>query len=223
MKGNKSLRRAGAFFLLTAITVAALLFYQLIRVQRKENQTIYITAEYEKGDVTREQLEKIQQFPGLSHIWTALSVQTSLSVEGYRGTAVLLGVNLETYPVSVLVSAGEKRMGDTPLLLVGEDFLAGLTDEAGGSVTERQKKILRAQMDSLEAELTFEENKETVTAQFLGIVSGSELYMDADQLRTMCERANLYCSCRRICLEISGSQNAEKAKESLTKAGFTIL
>lgn len=230
MKAKKSYL-TGFFPLLGAAVLLLLwLFGQLILEQKKEEEPVFLTASLPQGEITEELYASMQDFPGLLSIWPVLSVQVQLEIGDYQTSASLLGVDLSSYPLELLSSAGEKAFGTKPLLVVGADLLSGLTDQSGAPITDRQKRILTEQLSDLSVNLSLlsgEESSESLSAlsgsqgEFLGISSGTSLYMDQDQMRDWLQSMQTTAPYTGVCIEIRGRTNAESALEALTKAGFS--
>ncbi|MCD7955306.1 MAG: hypothetical protein LUG93_06055 [Lachnospiraceae bacterium] len=143
------------------------------------------------------------------------------------------------FPVTPVRSAGEKNLGSVPLLLAGEELFNMMTDANGTAITVRQSKILTESMESLTAQIILDdsniagnsgissysdasENTSAETAEFLGLVSGDGLYMDADQMRSWLSGHGSSVSVHLVCLQIKGKSNAKTAEKSLTDAGFQV-
>lgn len=230
MKAKKSYLTMFFPLLGAAALLLLWLFSQLILEQKKEEEPVFLTASLPEGQITEELYSSMQDFPGLLSIWPVLSVQVQLGIGDYQTSASLLGVDLSSYPLELLSSTGEKAFGTEPLLVVGEDLLSGLTDQSGAPITDRQKRILTEQLSDLTAGISLlsgDEPSESPSAlpvsqgEFLGISSGTSLYMDQDQMRNWLQNMQSTAPCTGVCIKIRGRSNAESALEALTKAGFS--
>lgn len=212
---------AAAAALLAALLTAAILLGILAAAEKKENRAVTVTMELTDGEITESMLWRIRQFPGLTACHTALCADAALSVEGYGASVRLLGVDLESYPLTVTDSAGEKALGSAPLLIAGEEILSSLADDLGTAITERQQKVLRQRIGEVRAALTLGED--TADAEFLGICAGGGVYLDAESLQALCEKSGAACRRGRVCLTVRGESRARAAADSLTKAGFVEI
>lgn len=254
-----------------AVLLLLFLFWQLIIGQREEEKPVRIMAELPSQEMTRELFLEIQDFPGLLHCWAVYSAQAEIRIGRYQASAEILGVDLSTWPLKIKKSAGKKRLGTAPLLVAGEDFFQGLSDEYGVRITKRQAQVFQETLETLDVEITLffdetaaagsygtvpadsgetapassdntvpadsggemsapyadgadslpgQESMSSFTGSFLALSDGGSLYMDAAQLRGLLKANGSPAGLSRVCLEFQGSQNAENAKKSLTKAGF---
>jgi len=181
----------------------------------------------------------MSRFAGFEELWTIMETEVTLMVGDWQISTTLMGVDLETFPFTLVRSAGEKKLGSAPLLLAGEEIFNTMTDANGTAITTRQSKILTESMESLTAQIVLEASNlasssdsagnsdgsgytSADTAEFLGLVSGDGLYMDAAQMRTWLAGHGSSASVPLVWLQIKGKSNAEAAEKSLTDAGFLV-
>ncbi len=197
------------------------------------------------GLFSAEILKQIDALPGRCRRWALYCADMEIEIDKYHTAAELCGVELDEYPLTIVKSAGEKQTGIRPALIVGERFFEELSDEYGNPLSERQAEILKEQIGSLavcltvqgavdvekstaagggaEGTLTRNSRKDRPQdAEFLGIAEGDGVYMDADRMSHWFAQMGLPCEIRRVELEIQGEQNAQKAQDSLEKAGFAV-
>lgn len=221
--------------------VAALIFLlaQFALEQWQERQTYILSAHLSSQEITTELCTSMSRITGFEKLWTVMETEITLMVEDWQISTTLMGVDLETFPFTTVRSAGEKNLGSVPLLLAGEEIFNRMTDPNGTAITVRQSKILTESMESLTAQIILEDsniagdsgasgdsdasgNTSAETAEFLGLVSGDGLYMDADQMRSWLSGHGSSVSVHLVCLQIKGKSNAKTAEKSLTDSGFQI-
>ncbi|MCD7763846.1 MAG: hypothetical protein LUI14_11765 [Lachnospiraceae bacterium] len=237
---RKYLPFISAAVLVTGI-VSALIFLlaQFALEQWQEQQTYILSARLSSQEITTELCTSMGRFAGLEKLWTVIEAEVTLTAGDWQISTTLMGVDLDTFPVTLVRSAGEKQLGSTPLLLAGEELFTMMTDANGTAITARQSKILSESIDSLTAQIVPEDSDiagspvtsgnsggsgytSADTAEFLGLVSGNGLYMDADQMRTWLADHGSTASVHLVWLRIKGKSNAETAEKSLTDAGFQV-
>lgn len=212
---------------------AAFVFLQwqgknLVMEEKEEQQVWKVWAELPEGEITEKMLKSIKKVPGVEHLWTVLETEISVSVKEYRGNSSLQGVDLKDYPLTVIQSAGEKNLGNTPLLAVGEDFFQQLQDVGENPVSKRQQVVLRENLSSLVVEIQVlpegeqEEEAESIPGEFLGVVKERGIYMEQEQMRQWLENQGIHPRLGKICLKICGKTNVKQAEQSLAQAGFTV-
>ena len=200
----------------------------LVMEEKEERQIWQVWAELPEGEITEKILKSMKKFPGVERLWTVLETEISVSVKEYRGSSSLQGVDLKDYPLTVIQSAGKKNLGNIPLLAVGEDFFQQLQDVGENPVSKRQQVILRENLSSLVVEIQVlpegeqEEEAESISGEFLGVVKERGIYMEQEQMRQWLENQGIHPRLRKICLKIRGKTNVKQAEQSLAQAGFTV-
>ncbi|MCD7716334.1 MAG: hypothetical protein LUI39_07770 [Lachnospiraceae bacterium] len=230
---------SAAVFMTGAAAALIFLLAQFALEQWQERQTYILSARLSSQEITKELCTSMSRFTGFEKLWTVMESEVTLMVGDWQISTTLMGVDLETFPFTPVRSAGEKKLGSTPLLLVGEEIFNSMTDANGTAITTRQSKILIESMESLTAQIVLEASNlasssgsagnsdgsgytSADTAEFLGLVSGDGLYMDADQMRTWLAGHGSSVSVHLVCLQIKGKSNAKTAEKSLTDAGFQV-
>lgn len=213
---------------LGAVILLAVLAVQLIREQKREWEMVLVKAVLPGKVITDEMLSRIDDFPGLCKRWLLLEKDCEIRIGGYHAQVRITGVDLSGYPLEVKASAGKKAAGNMPLLAVGETFFSRLADENGNSITERQAEILMRKIGELEAEITLEKTGESGkkassdAAQFLAIIKGDGVWMEAAQMQRWLQSRREQARAGSVVLEIQGIKNAEGIKTGMEKAGFTV-
>ncbi|MDO5422340.1 MAG: hypothetical protein Q4F41_01275 [Eubacteriales bacterium] len=218
MNSEKRYLRLSFPVIFACVFAVVFLLGQLLAEQRKEREDVLLTAELPNGEITNELLSQFQAFPGFQQCWAVLTGNVSIRIAQYQASATLCGVDLDSYPLTIVESAGAKAFGSKPLLIVGESFWSSLTDEYGNAITSRQIQVLTQELDTLEAEL--ELDGAVYAAEFLGVAEEDGIYIDVSQLKPLLEAGGGTGAVSRVCLKIKGVKNAERARESLEKAGF---
>ncbi|MCD8397979.1 MAG: hypothetical protein LUD12_12510 [Lachnospiraceae bacterium] len=237
---RKYLPFVSAVVFVTGIAAALIfLLAQFALEQWQERQTYLLSARMPSQEITTELCTSMSRFAGFEELWTVMESEVTLTVGDWQISTTLMGVDLETFPFTLVRSAGEKKLGSAPLLLAGEEIFNTMTDANGTAITTRQSKILTESMESLTAQIVLEASNlasssgsagnsdgsgytSADTAEFLGLVSGDGLYMDAAQMRTWLAGHGSSASVHLVWLQIKGKGNAETAEKSLTDAGFQV-
>lgn len=180
-----------------------------------------LTAEVPVGEISREALEEMQEFPGFCRMWMSLTEEVEISVENYKSGGKLEGVDLISYPLKIMKSGGQKALGTKPLLVIGEDFLKGMTDQNGRTISARQAEKLLENMETLTPKLKIDGEEEEKESEVLGIAEGGGVYVDAAQMRTWVSGEDASVGISRVCMEIRGKSHGLSAGKTLEDAGFT--
>lgn len=210
-------------FVLFAVTVW--LFWQTAVRMEREQAMYVVTASLSSGEITGELLLEMTKIPGFDSYQAMYCQETELHIGKYRAPAQIQGVNLSEYSLTAVSSAGEKKLGTKPLLILGENFLKSLQDEGGRTITERQAQVLAETINDQEVYLTVagrgtSGEARTAEADILGFVREDGVYMDAQQMRDYLTAQGLPCPVGRVQIYIKGQKNAANASESLQNAGF---
>ncbi|MCD8346510.1 MAG: hypothetical protein LUD16_00920 [Lachnospiraceae bacterium] len=237
---RKYLPFVSAVVFVTGIAAALIfLLAQFALEQWQERQTYIFSARLPSQEITTELCTSMSRFAGFEELWTVMESEVTLTVGDWQISITLMGVDLETFPFTLVRSTGEKKLGSAPLLLVGEEIFNTMTDANGTAITARQSKILTESIENLTAQIVLEASNiagssgsagnsggsgytSADTAEFLGLVSGDGLYMDAAQMRTWLAGYGSSVSVHLVWLRIKGKGNAEAAEKSLTDAGFLV-
>lgn len=210
-----------------ALLVTAGLIWQAARHFGREKELYVVAASLPSGEITQELLDQMELLPGCCGYRAMYCLDAELRLRSYSAQVQIRGVPLGEYPLTVIKSAGEKQLGTSPLLIVGESFFESLTDAQGHRISERQARVLEEQMCDLTAEITVtgadggaEGTEAPRAAMFLGEAKEEGVYMDAQQMRNWMAVCGHNCAVRRVELTVRGQSNSKKAQESLQEAGF---
>lgn len=222
------------FFLpavLCGIYLIVRLFGQIIHEQRQEQTLYLLNAEVSSGEIPEEILEEMTELPGFCRMWMCLSAEVEIFLDDYHSGGKLTGVDLESYPMKITGSGGQKAVGTKPLMVIGEDFLKGMKDQNEKTISTRQAEILTENIGTMKIALKPEEEagkegaekgkKGAHEAEILGITKGGGLYMDAARMRTWLSDRGIFAGISGVCMEIRGKSHSRSAKKSLEEAGFS--
>lgn len=224
--------------LLAALALLVFLAFQLGSALKKEQTSVLLRASLPGKEITAELLAQMEELPGFQKRWALFERECEIGVNRYSAKITITGVDFSEYPLTALASAGEKAAGSTPLLAVGEGFFAGLSDENGEMISERQAKALAKTYEDLQTTLKTEAaqtpgNAETPEiyaagkaagepAQLFAIVKEEGVYMDAALMQRWMRGRGEQARVSGVLLELKGESSAAKAKEIMEKAGFSV-
>lgn len=224
--------------LLAALALLVSLAFQLGSALKKEQTSVFLRASLSGKEITAELLAQMEELPGVQKRWALFERECEIGVNRYSAKITITGVDFSEYPLTALASAGEKAAGSAPLLAVGESFFAGLSDENGEMISERQAKALARTYEDLQITLKTEaaqtpESAETPEiyaagesagepAQLLAIVKEEGVYMDAALMQRWMRGRGEQARVSGVLLELKGESSAAKAKEIMEKAGFSV-
>lgn len=223
-----------------AMVLVLFLALQLVREQKKERELIRLKAVLPDGVITEEILSQTEMLPGFRKRWALIEKDCSIQIGEYYTQARITGIDLDSWPMTVKVSAGKKAEGTIPLLVVGDAFFSGLSDDNGGRITQHQAEILEKKIGELEVRLQTDAKQRGDTGEsslksssqqgsaagepawFLAVAEGSGVYMEITQMQRWLEKRGEQVRISGVILELQGADNAAKAQESMEKAGFTV-
>lgn len=139
-------RKAGRTFwplLIAAAGMAGGILYLTVRLAlgaagaEREYQSIVSLGKYTYDAAFLEEAEKIQGLVSLSPV---MEIPIRLRMESYTMETVLQAVDLDEFQMEGCVS-GEIAVGNTPVLLIGEQELSKMTDEYGHSISEKERAV----------------------------------------------------------------------------------
>ena len=221
--------------LLAAPALLIFLAFQLGSALKKEQTPVFLRVSLPGKEITADLLAQMEELPGFQKRWALFERECEIGVNQYSAKVTITGVDFSEYPLTALFSAGEKAAGSAPLLAVGESFFAGLSDENGEMISERQAKALAKTYEDLQITLKTEaaqtpESAEMPAnyaaggepAQLLAIVKEEGVYMDAALMQRWMRSRGEQARVSGVLLEIKGEGNAAKAKEIMEKAGFSV-
>lgn len=220
MNCRKTYLNLFAPLLLCGMYLIVHLFGQIIYEQKQEQALYLLTAEVPFGEISREVLEEMQEFPGFCRMWMSLTEEVEISAEDYKSGGKLEGVDLISYPLRIIRSGGQKALGTKLLLVIGEDFLKRMTDQNGRTISARQAGKLLENIETLTLKLKIGGEEEEKESEVLGIAEGGGVYADAAQMRTWLSDEEVSAGISRVCMEIRGKSHGSSARKTLEDAGF---
>lgn len=228
----KNKKRFATLFLPLFLAVSLLVWLvgDIIKEEKKTENLWLVEAESVQRDIPETVLTDMETMKGLEKAWIILEKEVRVQVENYYLDTTIQGVDLETFPLTVVASAGKKNQGTIPLLAVGEDFFSELKDDREKSVSKRQREILRENLDTLELKLEISSGekeeefsqKEETSGEILGLVKGNGFYMETEQMKQWLNAQGTSGERKKVLLQIRGDHRAKQAENSLTKAGFQV-
>lgn len=211
--------------LLAALFLLGRLCWQAAVRYAQERAVYTVSFSFPSGEITRALFEQMEDFPGFCGYRAMYSRTADIWIGPWHAAAKIRGVESDTYPLTVIWTAGEKRFGAKPLLIVGEDFFGGLKDAQDRTISERQARVLMETqaVQGVSLIVTDEEadgSEKKTEAEILGTVREEGVYMEAGQMKEWMEASGFPCRITEAELHIRGRKNAEKACECLQEAGF---
>lgn len=211
-------------FLLAAFFLTSWLSWQTAHRIERERAVYEIGLSLPSGEITSDLLLLMEQFPGFCGYQAMYCLDAEVRIGTYRAPAQIRGVEMADYPLTVVKSAGEKKLGAKPLLIVGEGFLETLTDAGGHAITQRQAQIIGQEAQTQRVSLAFSDGgafgERQMEAELLGFAAQDGVYMDAGQMKSWLSSLGYHCPVERAQLQIRGRKNSQDAFESLQNAGF---
>lgn len=198
------------------------LFSQMIRQELRDQAVYELTASLPEGELTEELLSQMEKLPGFCSRAVLFCTDAVIRVDSYSASVQIRGIDLASCPLNVTRSAGKKAKGSRPLLVVGEGFFAGLSDEYGKPISDRQAELLAQRLDTLTAQVVVEGQDSGSETEFLAIVEGEGIYMDAEQMRLWLGQQGMTAHAGMVELKIRGEKNAARAEETLEGAGLLV-
>lgn len=204
----------------------------ILYMEKEDEKCWLVTARVAAGSISQEELSAMTGFSGLETLWPVVQENVRLSLNGYFASVTLNGVDLQSYPLSVICSAGRKQQGDTPLLVLGEEALQSLQDQQGHPMGERQQALLMQELAEqklyllpAEAETDPDESPEQTQGEegeILALTKGDGGYMDRNQMERWLKRQGKTPVIRAAHLQIRGKEAALLAQTTLEKAGYEV-
>ena len=186
--------------------------------EKKPYQSVVSLGGLEWGEEFTAELNKI---PGLDSLTPAVEIPVRLRADDYTMDATLTGVELDGLEMQVSRSR-EVPLGNTPVLLLGEESLAAMTDQNGHAASEeKQKELLEryGEMDwqyCLMGEGEEEENwKPCLVAATLSSPADG-IYVSYSQAEILAETKET----DQFLLTIRGKENYERALGIFQESSF---
>ncbi|MCI8464786.1 MAG: hypothetical protein HFI63_02835 [Lachnospiraceae bacterium] len=193
------------FFLLFGIRIVR----QLCEEKLQYQSVVSLEGLEWEGDL-EEELEKIR---GISSFTLALEVPIRLKAEEYTMDITVIGVELDRLEKQISRSQ-ETPLGNTPVLLLGEESLSEMTDRNGHKASEeKQKELLERSGEilwqyCLIGEETLESWNPCLIAGTMYTPAG-EIYMPFGQAKALVGTEET----SKFLLSVRGKENYERALE----------
>ncbi|MCI8550790.1 MAG: hypothetical protein HFI68_09445 [Lachnospiraceae bacterium] len=153
---------------------------------------------------------KLKEIPGISSFIPVIEVPVTLKVEEYRMEATLVGVEFDRLEKQVSRSR-KTPLGNTAVLLLGEESLAVMTDQNGHGISEEKKKEFLERYGELEWQYCMageeaENWKPCLIAGTLSLPAG-DIYISYSQAKEIMGTEET----SKFLLTVRGEENYEKA------------
>lgn len=169
-------------------------------------------------ELTEDIVKEIGKIEGLYQFTPLLSGSVTVRLEEYTLEAALTGIDFEGYPLLWKSAQGQMVLGNTPFLFFGQETFASFADSNGNAPGKSRIAKWVENYQELELTVADESGKER-GAKIGGIVEKPEsgIFMERKQMQ------KIYGESAKVsggCAKVQGEQNAEKARELLSGAGF---
>lgn len=228
----KNKKRFGILLLPVFLAIVWLLWLLggMIKEGKKAENLWLVEAESPQGDIPETALADMEKIQGLEKAWMVLEKEVRIQVEDYYLDTTIQGVDFDTFPLTVVESAGKKNQGTMPLLAVGEGFFSELKDDREKPASKRQREILRKNLETLEIKLQISSEEEEegfsqkgeTSGEILGLVKENGFYMETEQMNQWLNAQGTSGERKKVLLQIRGDHRAKQAENSLIKAGFQV-
>lgn len=210
---DKSVRSLTALLALLFLVTGILAVY--LWQQEKQEDRVFCYLVEREGGISDELFRQLEVLPGLQSAGQIWQVQVSVKINEYQTEGQFRGVDLETYPLQLIRSAGEVAYGHQVLVVPTEGLLESMTDYNGSGITARQKELLLSQMETCSVQLG-----ENTPGKLIGVSGQKEavLYGDREQARQLAQREKKEIV-KSAWIIIQGKENAAAAAEALEKVG----
>lgn len=169
-------------------------------------------------ELTEDVVKEIGKIEGLYQFTPLISCNVTVRLEEYTWETALTGIDFEGYPLVWNAAQEEMVLGNTPFLFFGEEAFASFADSNGNA--PGKSRIAKWVESYRELELTVaDESGKERGAKIGGILEKptSGLFMEQKQMR---EIYGELAKATGGCAKVQGEQNAQKARELLSGAGF---
>lgn len=203
-----------AVFLAAILCISGSLLYEELENKIEYQDILSISGmEYDEAF-----LSEAARIPGLCSLSPVLEIPVRMQIGEYEMDTVWLALNIEELSMEV-ESSVETDVGATPVLLLGENALAGLQDGNGHTVSETEQRKLLANFENLAVRYILTEQaadgggiwEECRIAAVLRSPSDS-IYLDYGQGRQLLQNAGSKQSVQKILLTVRGKKNWQRAQ-----------
>lgn len=172
-----------------------------------------------------ELLSEAARIPGLRSLSPVLEIPVRLKVDAYEMETVWLAVDLEELSMKA-VYAVDTGIGNTPVLLLGENSLAALQDQNGHSLSQTNQKKLLENYENLEiqyclntAEASIRENWQPCRVAGILRAPAENIYLPYGQGTMICRENSLNVSVEKVLLTVEGKSNRDRALKYFEVSG----
>lgn len=129
------------YFLMVCLLTGSILVLccSLLWSRTEERRSYQFIADLDGMEYDGSFLEKAGKIRGVCQISPVLEIPIRLKMENYTMDTVIKAVDMEVFDKKVQY-AREVPLGNTPVLFLGKDSLAGMRDSNDHSISEKQKK-----------------------------------------------------------------------------------
>jgi len=164
--------------------------------------------------------KKLKKIPGISSLTPAVEIPVRLKAETYTMEATLTGVELDGLKKQVSRSS-EVPFGNVPVLLLGEESLAAMTDKNGHEVSEEKQKELMERYEEINWQYCLAGDGEDIEDWKPCLVAGT-LSLPAEGIYMAYSQAEMLTGTKeqeRFLLTVRGKKNYERALGYFEGAG----
>lgn len=196
-----------ALFLIFGIGLLGQLWEKQIRYQ-----SVVSLEGWDPGEDPEELEEELKKIRGFYSFTPVLEIPVKLRAEGYTMDAVFTGTELEALEKQVSRSK-EVPLGNRPVLLLGEESLAAMTDRNGHAISEEKQKELLERFEKVDWQYCLDSGggqteiwNSCLAAGTLSFPSG-EIYIPYSQAEALAGTGGA----SRFLLTVRGKENYERA------------
>lgn len=171
-----------------------------------------------QGELTEDTIKEMGKIEGLYQFTPLLSCNVTVRLQEYTWETALTGIDMQSYPLNWKAVQEEMVLGNTPFLLFGEEAFASFADSNGNAPGKSRIEKWVETYRELELTVTDESGRER-GAKIGGILEkpASGVFMQQKQMQEIYGES---AKATGGCAKVQGEQNAQKARELLSGAGF---
>ena len=171
-----------------------------------------------QSELTEDVVREIGKIEGLYQFTPLLSSSVTIRMQEYTLEMALTGIDFESYPLAWQSAQKEMVLGNTPFLFLGKEAFVSFMDSNGNAPGKSQIAKWMEKYQELELTVIDERGRER-GAKIGGIIEkpASGVFMQQKQMQEIYGRS---AKVTGGCTKVQGEQNAQKARELLTGAGF---
>ncbi len=171
-----------------------------------------------QSELTEDIVKEIGKIEGLYQFTPLLSCNVTVRLEEYTCETTLTGIDMQSFPLSWEAAQEEMVLGNTPFLYLGQEAFASFTDSNGNAPGKSRIEKWVEAFGELELTVVDESGRER-GAKIGGILEkpASGVFMQQKQMQEIYGES---AKATGGCAKVQGEQNAQKARELLSAAGF---